>query len=63
MKTPITTTWIHPSELKRNLRAATEELKRIRSKAKEMRKLHLTRRALAMNIANKSTSEKTIINI
>ena len=28
-----------------------------------MRKLHLTKRASAMNIANKSSSEKTIINI
>ena len=63
MKTPIDTSWIHPSELKRNLRVAIKGLKIIRSKAKEMRKLHLTRRASAMNIVNKSTSEKSVINI
>ena len=58
MKKPIDTSWIHPSELKRNLRAAIKGLKIIRSKATEIRKLQLTRRASAMNIANKSTSEK-----
>ena len=62
MITPIDTSWLHPSELKRNLLAAIKELKIIRNKAKEIRKLHLTRR-VALNIANKSTSEKTIINI
>ena len=63
MQKPIDTSWIHPSELNRNLRAAIKELKIIRSKAKELRKLHLKRRASAMNIANKSTSEKIIMNI
>ena len=34
MQTPIDTSWKHPSELKRNLREATKELKKIRRKAK-----------------------------
>ena len=58
MKKPIDTSWLHPSELKRNLRAAIKELKIIRSKAKELRKLHLTRRASAINIAKKNYIRK-----
>ena len=37
--------------------------RRIRKKSKEFKKMHLTKRASTMNIAKKSSSEKTIINI
>ena len=63
MKTPIDTSWNHPSKLKRNLRCVIRDLKKIQKKAKELRNIHLIKRASAMNIVNKSSSEKTILNI
>ena len=63
MKTPIDTSWNHPSKLKRNLRFVIRDFKKIRKKAKELKNVHLMKRASAMNIANKSSSVKIIINI
>ena len=53
MKTPIDTSWNHPSELKRNLRFVIRDFKKIRKKAKELKNVHLMKRASAKNIANK----------
>ena len=61
MTTPIDTSWNHPSEIKRNLRLVIKDLKRIQKKTKESRNAHLIKRASAMNISNKFSTEKTII--
>ena len=51
MKTPIDTSWKH------------QQLKKIRRKAKELRKLHLTKRASVMNIAKNIHQKEKIINV
>ena len=58
MQSPIDVSCKHPAEIKKSLRLATTELKKIRKKAKELRKIHLSKRAWTTNIANKSLSEK-----
>ena len=63
MSSPIDTSWIDPADIQRNLRKAYRNLQQVRSNATKLRINHLLQRASAMNLANKSVSSKTIINI
>ena len=63
MKTLIDTSQNHQSELKKNLRCVIRDFNKIRNKAQQLKDVHLMKRASAMNIANKSSSVKIIINI
>ena len=60
---PIPTEWTTITDILRNIRKARKQLKSTKTNAFELRKQHLIRRASAMNIDQKKSSEKIIINL
>ena len=60
---PIPTEWTTINDILRNIRKARKQLKSTKTNAFELRKQHLIRRASAMNIDQKKSSEKIIINL
>ena len=63
MRSQIYTTCIDAAAIQRNLRDAYRNLQQVRSNATNLRINHLLQRSSAMNLENKSSSSKTIINI
>ena len=63
ISSPIYTSWIDAADIQRNPRDAYINLQQVRSNATNVRINYLLQRASAMNLENKSSSSKTIINI
>ena len=63
MSSPIDTSWKDAAEIQRKLRDDYRNLQQVRSNATNLRKTQLLQRVSAMNLENKYSSSRTIINI
>ena len=63
VSSPIDTSWKDAAEIQRKLRDDYRNLQQVRSNATNLRKTQLLQKVSAMNLENKYSSSRTIINI
>ena len=63
MESPSNIYWKNVTEIKRNIRRAITKLRQVHQETAQLRNQHISTRDSAINIANKISSEKTILNI